>query len=142
MDDGISWTEVAGSSNVAAFAYVAGDPEVVLGTLYVRFTSGAEYKYADFPNQLAEDFFQADSVGTFFHVNIRGKYIGFKFYSNEQQDKLEEKLETADETNKGHEKPTDEEAEYCQDDGKALRDEFSDEELAEMASGEGEGQQF
>lgn len=70
------WEEVEGSSNIVAFAYQAEDPDANLGTLFVRFGSGVEYKYVDFPNQLAEDFFSSESKGKFFHANIRDDYSG------------------------------------------------------------------
>ncbi len=68
----------ANSSNIAAFAYVAGDPLGDTGTLAIRFKSGQEYRYEKFPAQLAEDFFGAESVGKFFHANIRGQFKGVK----------------------------------------------------------------
>lgn len=85
-----NWSKIDGSSNIAAISYIAGDPDADLGTLYIRFVYGGEYVYQAFPNQLATDFFEADSKGKFFHHNIRSSYEGEKFFSNEQQDRLEE----------------------------------------------------
>jgi len=90
-----SWNKVEGSSNIEEFAYIAGDPETRLGTLYVRFASGTEYKYEKFPDQLAEDFFNANSKGKFFHANIRDDYAGERSISNELQAKLEGEAQAA-----------------------------------------------
>jgi len=72
------WQEVS-SSNIAAIAYVAGDPaETDLGELYVRFSSGAEYAYADVPAQVAEDLFTAESVGRVFYAKVRDQFKAAK----------------------------------------------------------------
>ncbi len=86
------FTEVE-SSNIAAIAYTAGDPESSAGTLFIRFRTGTEYSYKDFPNQLAEDFFQADSVGKFFHANIRSQYPGEASVSDPEDISEVEKLQ-------------------------------------------------
>ena len=44
-------------------------------TLYVEFLSGTTvYAYADVPADVWEGFKGADSVGSYYHANIRGKY--------------------------------------------------------------------
>lgn len=80
-----NWVEVK-SGNISAIAYTAGDPDGDLGTLYVRFTSGSKYHYDDVPNQLAVDFFAADSKGKFFHANIRSGYVGVKQVVKEERE--------------------------------------------------------
>lgn len=74
-----NWTLVQGSTNIAAIQYTAGDPAADFGTLRIRFVSGSEYSYDKVPNQLAVDFFESESKGGFFHVNIRPKFDGVKF---------------------------------------------------------------
>jgi len=85
-----NWTEVEGSSNIAAIDYTAGSPETDLGTLYVRFSSGAEYRYLNVPNQLAEDFFESESKGKFFHANIRrADFSGSKLQTEDPDSEVE-----------------------------------------------------
>jgi len=64
------------SSNISAIAYTAGGEG--FGTMTVRFCSGVEYDYSNVSVQLADDFFAAESKGSFFHRNIRNKFIGVK----------------------------------------------------------------
>ena len=74
-----SWQPVQGSTNISGFAYIqSGDLSAYLGTLFIRFSNGGEYKYESFPAQLAEDFFGSESKGAFFHRNIRANYSGVK----------------------------------------------------------------
>lgn len=88
-----NWTEVEGSSNIAGFAYISSDLLADVGTLFIKFGSGSAYKYVDFPDQLAEDFFTADSKGKFFHANIRAFFPGERYIANELQDDLEDVVE-------------------------------------------------
>ena len=78
FDNPQRWTLVQGSSNIAAIQYTAGDPLADIGTLRIRFNSGAEYFYDKVPNQLAVDFFESESKGKFFHTNISRVYEGVK----------------------------------------------------------------
>lgn len=89
-----NWTEVEGSSNIAGLSYIASDPLADVGTLFIKFGSGSAYKYVDFPNQLAEEFFTADSKGKFFHANIRAFFPGERYIANDLQDDLEDSVET------------------------------------------------
>ena len=74
------------SSNIAAVSYVPSEDFTKdTGELFVRFSSGAEYRYEDFPAQLALDFFEADSLGKFFHGNIRSSYPGLKLEVEEAE---------------------------------------------------------
>ncbi|MGH8129089.1 MAG: KTSC domain-containing protein [Gammaproteobacteria bacterium] len=43
-------------------------------TLRVSFKSGGVYDYADVPEQVHKDMLAAESVGSFFHKNVRGIY--------------------------------------------------------------------
>ncbi len=70
--------KVDGSTNIAAIAYTAGDPETNDGTLNIRFHNGGEYSYSNFGAELAEEFFAAESKGAFFHRKIRNQFIGVK----------------------------------------------------------------
>ena len=74
------------SSNVAAMGYDPGDPDTDVGTLLIRFNNGATYEYSDIPAFLAEELFEADSVGRFVNVNIRGKYEGKKLVEDEDEE--------------------------------------------------------
>jgi len=63
----VPWTEIEGSSQVAAYAY---EP----GSLYIRFTKGGEYRYKDVgPGKFAE-FLGATSKGKFLASEVKGKY--------------------------------------------------------------------
>ena len=93
FDNPQRWTLVPASSNILAIQYTAGDPLADLGTLRIRFHSGAEYSYDKVPNQLAVDFFESESKGKFFHTNISRVYEGVRNLNNELQADLEERLE-------------------------------------------------
>lgn len=54
------------SSNIAKAGYD--------DTLYLLFNSGVAYKYHDVPKALYIALTKAESVGSFFHKNIRGTY--------------------------------------------------------------------
>lgn len=73
-----SWTFVQGSTNISAVSFEPKDPLANFGTLRIRFTSGAEYAYEKVPQQLVEEFFQSESKGGFFHMNIRSNFDGVK----------------------------------------------------------------
>ena len=66
------------SSNISAIEYTAGDPEADFGTMTVRFNSGVEYDYSNVSAKLADEFFEAESKGSFFHSKIRNSFIGVK----------------------------------------------------------------
>ena len=57
------------SSNIAAVGY---DRERSL--LFIRFVKGGTYQYDSVPIQVYVDLMNADSVGKFFHANIRHVY--------------------------------------------------------------------
>lgn len=87
-----NWTVVTGSSNITAIQYTAGDPAADFGILRIRFTSGEEYTYAKVPNQLAVDFFEAESKGRFFHANIKPNFVAVR--NSNEQDALEDNEQT------------------------------------------------
>lgn len=64
------------SSNIAAVAY---DGEAEL--LRVQFNNGSVYEYSNVPEQTAQDFVKAESVGKYFHARIKGN---FKFRKLEE----------------------------------------------------------
>ena len=64
----VEWTEVE-SSNIAAIGSEVGKLD-----LYVRFNSGSEYVYHDVPEEVVQDFLDADSKGKFLNERIKGKY--------------------------------------------------------------------
>ena len=57
------------SSNLAEVGY---DPATQ--TLEIMFKDGSVYQYFDVPQQVYEGIMVADSVGRFFHANIKGGY--------------------------------------------------------------------
>ncbi len=61
------------SSNIHAIGY--DEPKRVLA---VEFKSGSIYHYADVPPELAIDLVNAESIGRFYHANIKGKLAGQK----------------------------------------------------------------
>ncbi len=69
---------VVGSSNVAAFGWVVEDEEPSvgdIGTLYVLFTNGGFYSYANVEGEVWGAFQEAESKGGFFQREIRnGSY--------------------------------------------------------------------
>ncbi len=62
-----------GSSNLKEIGYDSNTK-----MLYVRFQNGTLYGYEDVPQHLYDDFFTADSMGSFYHSMIKGAYIGGK----------------------------------------------------------------
>lgn len=62
-----AWVAVA-SSNIAAVQHDGR------ATLQVKFTSGAVHKYESCPPPVFQDFLAADSKGSFFAAQIKGKY--------------------------------------------------------------------
>jgi hypothetical protein len=57
------------SSNIAAVGYDE-DAEV----LYIEFKSGTTYTYEDVPYYIYEELLGAESIGSYFHKNIRTTY--------------------------------------------------------------------
>jgi len=57
------------SSNISAVGYDAES-----STLQVEFNNGATYQYFDVPERLFEGLRDADSVGKYLAVNIKGSY--------------------------------------------------------------------
>ncbi|MBQ6627966.1 MAG: KTSC domain-containing protein [Methanobrevibacter sp.] len=43
-------------------------------TLFVKYKSGATYKYKNFPQELYESFLEAESKGRFMNTEVKGKY--------------------------------------------------------------------
>ena len=46
---------------------------------FIKFKDGDVYQYSDVPASVFTDMMQADSVGSFFHKNIKGKYTSKKW---------------------------------------------------------------
>lgn len=59
------------SSNLESIGYVS-----VARMMIVRFKNGRTYLYPAVPEELFNNFLAAESKGTFFHQNIKGKYAG------------------------------------------------------------------
>lgn len=59
------------SSNVTHVGYENG-------TLSVRFKSGGEWAYHDVPPEVHAAMMAADSVGSYFHHNVKSKFKGVK----------------------------------------------------------------
>ena len=57
------------SSMIASFGYEADN-----STLEVEFNSGAVWQYYDVPESVYYDMKNSDSLGKFFHANIKGQY--------------------------------------------------------------------
>lgn len=55
------------SSNVVAIAWADN-------TLYIHFHNGRTYAYLDVPEQTATNMVAAESVGKFFHANVKNSY--------------------------------------------------------------------
>ena len=64
----VEWKLVE-SSNVATIGY---DEET--NELHVQFKSGAEYIYSDVPQDVVQEFLDADSKGKFLNERIKGIY--------------------------------------------------------------------
>jgi len=69
---------VESSSNIAAVEYTPDISELNSGVLVITFHSGGRYSYSNFGAELAEEFFLAESKGSFFHRKIRNQFIGVK----------------------------------------------------------------
>jgi len=59
------------SSNIKAIGYEEG-------TLRIEFLHGVSYDYRNVPEQVAKDFFEVESKGSFFHRKIRDKYSALR----------------------------------------------------------------
>ena len=57
------------SSNISAVRYVADE-----STLFVVFSSGAQYAYGSVPQSVYDGLIGAESVGRYFHSCIRNVY--------------------------------------------------------------------
>lgn len=66
----LPWTPVE-SSNLSRVAFL-DDPEN--GTLYVEFSPGRIYQYAEVPADLYQELLDAESAGKFFSSQIRDEY--------------------------------------------------------------------
>ncbi len=44
------------------------------GTLHIQFKNGALYSYSNVPEYLYLNLISASSVGSFFHLHIKGRY--------------------------------------------------------------------
>jgi len=60
---------VTRSSNVASVGY-----DHKTQTLEVEFTNGSVYQYFDVPQSVYDQLINADSVGKYLNVNIKGSY--------------------------------------------------------------------
>ncbi len=60
------------SSNIAAVGYNEEDKE-----LHIEFNSGKTYAYQDVPEDIAKGLVEAESVGKYFHANIRNGGFGY-----------------------------------------------------------------
>jgi len=77
-EDGVEgYTEVE-SSNIAAVKYDASEK-----LLYVVFTSGAHYAYEGVPGGVYEGLLDAESVGRYFHAQIRNNFQAKKIEEDE-----------------------------------------------------------
>ena len=65
----MNWVSVD-SRAFAAVGYRRGERQ-----LYVRFHSGKIYRYFDFPPDHYDELLAADSKGSYFAENIRGKFL-------------------------------------------------------------------
>jgi hypothetical protein len=59
------------SSNIKAVGYDPGTKE-----LTVQFRSGSTYRYDGVPATTYADLIDADSIGSFFHSNVRNAFVG------------------------------------------------------------------
>lgn len=57
------------SSQIEAIGY-----DAPTNTLAIKFKTGGLYHYADYPQKHWDQFSAAESVGSFFHKNIRGQF--------------------------------------------------------------------
>lgn len=60
------------SSNIAAVGYKSETKE-----LYVRFLTGAVYKYAEVPKTIYDGIFTADSVGCYINKSVKKVYTTY-----------------------------------------------------------------
>lgn len=59
------------SSNITAVGHEAN-------TMRVRFSNGTEYDYAGVSAELFNEMVKSESVGRFYHKNIKGQFTGTK----------------------------------------------------------------
>ena len=57
------------SSNIAEVAYSS-----LRCSMVIKFNSGVDYEYDAVPQQVFEEMIGADSVGKYFHANVRGVF--------------------------------------------------------------------
>lgn len=68
------------SSNIAALGY---DPEAK--ALTVQFKSGALHRYADVPPETHAEMLDAESIGKYFHANVRSAFKSSPVDPEEQE---------------------------------------------------------
>jgi len=61
--------KIDGSSNIDEVAY-----DNFTMYLFVKFNSGATYRYEDVPRQVFDRLMESDSKGTFLNINIKKNY--------------------------------------------------------------------
>lgn len=71
------------SSNISAIGFETNAINIektglIIGILRIKFVYGAIYDYENVPKLLFDDFVKAESVGKFFHNNIRNNFQGIK----------------------------------------------------------------
>lgn len=91
--EALPWQGVE-SSNLSRVAFVArtvseGEaeevaPEDAPGSLYVEFTSGEIYSYAEVPAGVHGELVDADSVGSFLNREIKGTYAATRVHVEEE----------------------------------------------------------
>ena len=70
------------SSNIKNIEWIKG------GTLRVEFKSDKIYEYKKVPKSVYTDFMNADSLGKFFTLNIKNKFVTEKLESPEPEKKI------------------------------------------------------
>jgi len=63
----------AGSTSIEKIGYGEAN-----ATLEIQFHSGGRYRYQRVPRTLFEQMVEADSIGKFYHQNIKGKFASEK----------------------------------------------------------------
>lgn len=84
------------SSNIAQVGYRESDQ-----TLRVSFKSGGTYDYPGVSMERAKEFMTSNSIGKYYHTNIKGKYEGVKLEPATEKPTEEELVATTVAKEKG-----------------------------------------
>lgn len=87
---------VVSSSQISGYGWIEDRHGVRTGLLVIEFKDGVRYAYRGVPERLFEEFLCAESKGSFFHANVRGKFETYVVDSDDRMMEIQSKKNNAD----------------------------------------------